>query len=82
MNVPTARSYTMTTDYSGSGTLGLAYDGGAWQTLTFPSTGSGWGTITTTVSLHAGYNVIRLAMGSPFFAGGSGTVNLGYIQLS
>jgi hypothetical protein len=56
--------------------------GGAWRTLTFPSTGSGWGTITTTVSLHAGYNVIRLAMGSPFFAGGSGTVNLGYIQLS
>jgi hypothetical protein len=25
--------------------------------------------------------VIRLAMGSPFSAGGSGTVNLGYIQL-
>jgi hypothetical protein len=81
VNVPTARSYTMTADYSGNGTLGLAYDGGAWQTLAFPSTGSGWGTITTTVSLHAGYNVIRLAMGSPFFAGGSGTVNLGYIQL-
>jgi len=82
VNVPAARSYTMTVDYAGNGTLGLAYDGGAWQTLTFPSTGSGWGTITTTVSLHAGYNVIRLAMGSPFFAGGSGTVNLGYIQLS
>ena len=31
--------------------------------------------------LAAGYNVVRLAMGSPFFAGGSGTVNLGYLQL-
>jgi len=34
------------------------------------------------VSLTAGYNVIRLAMGSPFFTGGSGTINLGYLQLS
>ena len=32
--------------------------------------------------LTAGYNVIRLAMGSPFFTGGSGTINLGYIRLS
>jgi hypothetical protein len=86
VDVPNARTYTMTVDYanpaSSTGTLGLAYDGGSWQTLTFPPTGSGWGTGTTTVSLHAGYNVIRLAMGSPYFAGGSGTVNLGYIQLS
>jgi hypothetical protein len=86
VDVPTARSYTMTVDYanpgSGTGSLGLAYDSGAWQTLAFPATGSGWGTVSTTVSLTAGYNVIRLAMGSPFFAGGSGTVNLGYLQLS
>lgn len=86
VNVPTARGYTMTVDYanpgSGSGTLGLAYDGGSWQTLAYPPTGSGFKTITTTVNLHAGFNVIRLAMGSPFFAGGSGVVNLGYIQLT
>lgn len=85
VNVPTTRSYTMTVDYanpgSSTGTLGLAYDGGAWHTLAFPTTGSGWATTSTTVSLTAGYNVIRLAMGSPFFAGGSGTVNLGYLQL-
>ncbi len=85
VDVPTARSYTMTVDYanpgSSTGTLGLAYDGGAWQTLSFPATGSGWATTSTTVSLAAGYNVIRLAMGSPFFAGGSGTVNLGYLRL-
>ncbi len=58
------------------------YDGGTWHTLAFASTGSGWGTISTSVSLTAGYNVIRLAMGAPFFAGGSGAVNLGYLQLS
>jgi hypothetical protein len=86
VNVPTARSYTMTVRYanpgSGNASLGLAYDGGSWQTLAFPSTGAGWATVTATVSLHAGYNVIRLAMGSPFFAGGSGVVNLGSLQLS
>jgi hypothetical protein len=75
----------MTVDYAnpgtGNATLGLAYNGGPWQTLAYPPTGSGWGTITAPVSLHAGYNVIRLAMGSPFFAGGSGTVNVGYLQL-
>jgi hypothetical protein len=35
VDVPTARSYTMTVDYAspgtGTGTLGLAYDSGAWQ---------------------------------------------------
>ena len=86
VDVPTARSYTMTVDYanpgSSSGPLGLVYDGGTWHTLAFASTGSGWGTISTSVSLTAGYNVIRLAMGAPFFAGGSGAVNLGYLQLS
>jgi hypothetical protein len=85
VNVPTARSYTMTVNYanpgSGSATLGLAFDGGAWQATAYPPTGSGWGTVTAAVSLHAGFNVIRLAMGSPFFGGGSGTVHLGYIQL-
>ena len=41
-----------------------------------------WATTSTTVSLTAGYDVIRLAMGSPFFTGGSGTINPGYLQLS
>jgi hypothetical protein len=86
VDVPTARSYTMTVDYANpgtsTGTLGLAYDSGGWQTLAFPATGGGWASTSTTVSLTAGYNVIRLAMGSPFFTGGSGTINLGYLQLS
>jgi hypothetical protein len=86
VNVPAARSYTMTADYAnpggGNAILGLAYDGGSWQTMAYPPTGSGWGTVTATVSLHAGYNVIRLARGSPYFAGGSGVVDLGSIQLS
>jgi hypothetical protein len=85
VNVPTARTYTMTVNYnnpgSASASLGLAFDGGAWRTLSYPATGSGWGNVSTTLSLQAGFNVIRLAMGSPFFAGGSGTVNLGSLQL-
>ena len=52
------------------------------RTAAAPPTGSGWATTSTTVSLTAGYNVIRLAMGSPFFTSGSGTINLGYLQLS
>jgi hypothetical protein len=86
VNVPTARSYTMTVDYANPGssaaTLGLAYDGGSWQTMAYPSTGSGWATVTATVSLHAGFNVIRMARGSPYFASGSGVADLGSIQLS
>jgi hypothetical protein len=34
------------------------------------------------VSLKAGYNVIRLAKGAPFFAGGAGYAELDYIQLT
>ncbi|MEV1169496.1 CBM35 domain-containing protein [Nonomuraea sp. NPDC049784] len=89
VNVPTARSYTMTIGYAnGTGataTQGLAYNGGAWSTVSYPPT-SGWGqfgaTISTTVTLRAGYNVIRLAKGSPYFAGGTGYAELDYIQLT
>ncbi|MBO0802263.1 MAG: hypothetical protein J2P25_04200 [Nocardiopsaceae bacterium] len=85
VNVPTGHSYAMTVDYAnpgrGDAALGLAYDGGPWQTLAYPPTGNGWGTITRPVRLHAGYNVIRLAMGAPSFAGGSGVVHLGSIHL-
>jgi hypothetical protein len=89
VNVPTARSYTMTIGYAnGTGataTQGLAYNGGAWSTVSYPPT-AGWGqfgsTITTTVTLRAGYNVIRLAKGAPHFGGGTGYAELDYIQLT
>jgi hypothetical protein len=88
VNVPTARNYTMTIGYAnGTGataTHGLAYNGGAWSTVSYPPT-AGWarfGTVTTTVGLRAGYNVIRLAKGSPYFAGATGYAELDYIQLT
>ncbi|MEV6302539.1 CBM35 domain-containing protein [Actinoplanes sp. NPDC051861] len=89
VNVPSARSYTMNIGYAnGTGataTHGLAFNGSAWQTVTYPPT-AGWGvfgsTVTTTVTLRAGWNTIRLAKGSPFFAGGTGYAELDYIHLS
>ncbi|MEV5552166.1 CBM35 domain-containing protein [Nonomuraea wenchangensis] len=88
VNVPTARSYTMTIGYANAtgatATQGLAYNGGAWTTVSYPPTAA-WGqfgaTVSTTVTLRAGYNVIRLAKGSPHFAGGTGYAELDYIQL-
>jgi hypothetical protein len=84
LNVRSAPTYHPRGSRPGSstGTLGLAFDGGAWQTLAFPATGGGWATTSTTISLIGGYNVIRLAMGAPFFTGGSRTINQGYLQLS
>ncbi|MGW6505345.1 CBM35 domain-containing protein [Nonomuraea angiospora] len=89
VNVPAARSYTMTIGYAnGTGataTQGLAYNGGAWSAVSYPPTPA-WGefgaTVSTTVTLRAGYNVIRLAKGSPFFSGGTGYAELDYIQLT
>jgi hypothetical protein len=89
VNVPTARAYTMRIGYAnGTGatsTQGLAFNGGAWSTISYPPT-AGWGqfgsTVSTTVTLRAGYNVIRLAKGSPFFAGGTGFAELDYIELT
>lgn len=88
VNVPTARSYTMTIAYAnGTGataTHGLAYNSSAWSTVSYPPT-AGWaqfGTVSTTVNLRAGYNVIRLAKGSPFFSGATGFAELDYIQLT
>ena len=88
VNVPTARAYTMRIGYAnGTGataTHGLAYNGGAWSTVSYPPTGS-WGvfgaTVSTTVTLRAGYNVIRLAKGAPSFAGGTGFAELDHIEL-
>ncbi|MEN3540112.1 hypothetical protein AAH991_33725 [Microbispora sp. ZYX-F-249] len=89
VNVPTARAYTMTIGYANAtgatATQGLAYNGGAWTTVSYPPTAA-WGqfgaTVGTTVNLRAGYNVIRLAKGSPNFAGGTGYAELDYIQLT
>jgi hypothetical protein len=87
VNLPAARSYTMTVRYANGGgstaTQGLAANGGAWNTLSYPATGSGqFGSVTTTMNLNAGYNVVRLAKGAPHFAGGTGTVDLDYIELT
>ena len=88
VNVPQARSYTMTIRYAnGTGansTHGLAYNGSAWSTVTYPPT-AGWaqfGTVNVTVNLKAGYNVIRLAKGSPYFSGGTGYAELDNIKLT
>ena len=89
VNVPTARAYTMTIGYAnGTGataTQGLAYNGGAWSTVSYPATAA-WGTfgstVSTSVTLKAGYNVLRLAKGAPYFAGGTGYAELDYIQLT
>ena len=88
VNVPTAKAYTMTIGYANAtgatATQGLAYNGGAWSTISYPPTAA-WGTfgstVSTTVTLKAGYNVIRLAKGAPFFAGGTGYAELGPITL-
>ncbi|GAA1793504.1 carbohydrate-binding protein [Actinomadura chokoriensis] len=89
VNVPSARTYTMKIGYAnGTGataTQGIAYNGGAWSTISYPPTG-GWGqfgsTVSTTVNLPAGYSVIRLAKGSPYFQGGTGYAELDYIELN
>ncbi|KAB8183562.1 hypothetical protein FH610_020505 [Microbispora catharanthi] len=89
VNVPTARTYTMTIGYANgddaTATQGLAVNGGSWSTVSYPAT-SGWGqfgaTVSTSVGLKAGYNVIRLAKGSPGFSGGTGYAELDYIQLT
>lgn len=92
VNVPVAADYSLSIRYAnGTGatsTQGIAYDGGAWSTVSYPATG-GWGaqgkfsTVSgPTLHLTAGYNMIRLAKGSPYFAGGSGYAELDSITLS
>jgi hypothetical protein len=89
VNVPQTRAYTMAIGYAnGTGanaTHGLAYNGGAWSTVTYPATGA-WGafgaSVTVPVNLNAGWNTIRLAKGAPNFAGGTGYAELDAITLS
>ncbi|GAB3227373.1 hypothetical protein GCM10027447_18410 [Glycomyces halotolerans] len=88
VEVPSSGSYTMAIRYAnGTGsdsTHGLAYNGGAWQSVTYPPTGD-WGqfdTVEVSVDLDAGHNAIRLAKGSPNFDGGVGYAELDSITLS
>jgi hypothetical protein len=89
VNVPTARSYTMRIGYANAtgatATHGLAYNGGAWSTVSYPPTAA-WGqfgaTVSLSVNLRAGYNVIRLAKGAPNFSGGTGYAELDYLELT
>lgn len=89
VDVPTAGTYSMAVRYANGGTTtstqGLAYNGGAFSTVSYPSTGS-WGTfsnsVSTNVTLKAGSNVIRLAKGSPNFAGGTGYAEIDSITLT
>ncbi|MDO9378714.1 MAG: CBM35 domain-containing protein [Nocardioidaceae bacterium] len=87
VDVPQARDYTMTVRYAnGTGapaTQGLAYNGGAFETVTYPAT-AGWaqfGSVDRTVRLKAGLNVVRLAKGSPNFGGGTGFAELDSITV-
>ncbi|PSL36507.1 carbohydrate-binding protein with CBM35 doain [Labedella gwakjiensis] len=89
VNVPSAGTYSLAIRYAnGTGatsTQGLAYNGGAWSTISYPPTGA-WGqfanSVTTSVSLKAGFNTIRLAKGSPFFAGGTGFAEIDSISVT
>lgn len=74
VKVPTTKTYTMTIRYAnGTGanaTHNLAYNGGAWSTVTYPAT-AGWGqfgTVNVSVNLSAGDNIIRLAKGGTGYA--------------
>ncbi|GAA0322963.1 hypothetical protein [Kineococcus aurantiacus] len=91
VNVPTAGKYSMAVGYANGGsstaTQGLAYNGGPWSTISYPATGS-WGsfsasaTSSASLDLKAGYNVIRLAKGSPGFSGGTGFAEVDSITLA
>lgn len=90
VNVPAAGRYSMAVRYAnggtGTATQGLASNGSAFSTISYPSTGS-WGafgtaTATASLDLRAGYNTIRLAKGSPSFAGGTGFAELDSITLA
>jgi hypothetical protein len=89
VEVPTAGTYSMAIRYAnggtGTATQGLAYNGGPFAQVSYPSTGS-WGTfaqsVTTQLTLKAGFNTIRLAKGAPNYSGGTGFAELDSITLT
>ncbi|HEY0002916.1 MAG TPA: CBM35 domain-containing protein [Actinoplanes sp.] len=89
VNVPTARAYTLNIGYANAtganATQGLAFNGSAWSTVTFPPT-TAWGvfgsSVTTSVTLNAGWNMIRLAKGAPGLTAQTGSAELDAITLS
>jgi hypothetical protein len=88
VEVPTAGAYMLGVRYANGGaatsTQGLASNGGAFSTLSYPSTGA-WatfGSVSTPVTLKAGFNVVRLAKGSPGFAGGTGFAELDSVTVT
>lgn len=89
VEVPTAGAYALAIRYANGGssaaTQGLAYNGSAFTTVTYPPTGA-WGafsqSVTAQVTLKAGFNTIRLAKGSPNFAGGAGFAEIDAITLT
>jgi hypothetical protein len=89
VNVPPARAYAMSIRYANAtganATQGLAYNGSAFTTVTCPPTGT-WGSfgasVTATVTLNAGWNMIRLAKGAPNYAAGTGYAEPDAITLS
>jgi hypothetical protein len=88
IEVPTGGQYALDVKYANGGastsTQGLAANGSPFSTLSYPTTG-GWGrfgTVTTTVTLAAGFNVVRLAKGSPSFVGGSGFAELDSVTVT
>lgn len=80
---PAAGTYTATIRYAnGTGadsTQNIAWNGGAWQTVTYPAT-AGWGqfgTVTKTgINLNAGRNIIRINYS------GTGYAELDYISFN
>jgi len=88
VEVPTAGTYSLTRRYANGGsatsTQGLAVNGSAFANVSYAPTG-GWGrfqdSAASSVTLRAGYNVIRLAKGSPNYAGGTGFAELDSITV-
>jgi hypothetical protein len=88
VEVPTAGTYSLTRRYANGGgaasTQGLAVNGSAFANVSYAPTG-GWGrfqdSAASSVALRAGYNVIRLAKGSPNYTGGTGFAELDSITV-
>jgi len=83
VEVPTAGSYNLGIRYANGGattsTQGLAANGSPFSTVSYAATG-GWGRFSvasSTVNLRAGFNMIRLAKGSP----GLATASSGFAEL-